>query len=220
LQSANEVMDGLINLEDSPSSTQQIIAAAGRQFHELHSASPAAVLDFVRRVVGRVVIHPNRIEVEVRKRELLAVLAGEPRAALRQGPGESILLALKAQIKRCGGEMRLIVPPDVAGQVGEHPVPSLLKALARGRQWYEWIVAGEVSGRRSIAQKVGFDERHVAQILECAFLAPDIVGAILDGRQPSGLTWRKLTRHLPLNWVEQRKRLGFAALAPTEKDSL
>jgi DNA invertase Pin-like site-specific DNA recombinase len=220
LQSANEVMDGLINLEDSPSSTQQIIAAAGRQFHELHSASPVAVQDFVRRVVGRVVIHSGRIEVEVSKRELLAVLAGEPRAASSQGPGELILLVLKAQIKRCGGEMRLVVPPDVAGQIGEHPVPSLLKALARGRQWYEWIVAGEVSGRRSIAQKVGFDERHVAQILECAFLAPDIVGAILDGRQPSDLTWRRLTRHLPLNWVEQRKRLGFAPIAPTARDSL
>jgi hypothetical protein len=45
--------------------------------------------------------------------------------------------------------------------------------------------------------------------LECAFLAPDIVQAILDGRQPSDLTWKKLTRHIPLNWVEQRQRLGF-----------
>jgi hypothetical protein len=61
--------------------------------------------------------------------------------------------------------------------------------------------------------RVGFDEGHLAQILQCAFLAPDIVGAILDGRQPSDLTWRKLTRDLPLNWVEQRKRLGFAALS-------
>jgi hypothetical protein len=45
--------------------------------------------------------------------------------------------------------------------------------------------------------------------LECAFLAPDIVEAIVDGRQPEGLTWKKLTRHVPMNWVEQRKRLGF-----------
>lgn len=220
LESANEVMDGLINLEDSPSSTQQIIAAAGRHVRELQSASPVALQDFVRRVVGRVVIHPDRIQVEVNKRELLAVLAGEPPAASSQGPGVVIPLTLKAQVKRCGGEMRLVIPPDVAGYIGKHPVPSLLKALARGRQWYEWVVAGEVSGRRSIAQKVGLDERHVAQILGCAFLAPDIVGAILDGRQPSDLTWKKLTRHLPLSWVKQRERLGFSALAPTGKDSL
>jgi hypothetical protein len=53
------------------------------------------------------------------------------------------------------------------------------------------------------------DERYVSQILECAFLAPDIVAAILDGRQPEGLIWKKLTRHVPMNWVEQRKRFGF-----------
>lgn len=64
--------------------------------------------------------------------------------------------------------------------------------------------------RLLIAQKAGFSERHVSQIFECAFLAPDIVQDIFDGRQPPDLTWRKLTRHVPMNWVEQRKRLGFA----------
>jgi hypothetical protein len=62
-------------------------------------------------------------------------------------------------------------------------------------------------GREIDRQKTGFDERHVSQILECAFLAPDIVEAILDGRQPENLTWKKLTRHMPIIWVEQRKRL-------------
>jgi site-specific DNA recombinase len=168
----------------------------------------------VRRVVRRVVVHPDRIEAEISKRELRAVLAGDPREASRQDSCDVVRLALEARIKRCGGEIRLVVPPDLTGQVPAHPVPSLLKALARGRQWYEWVVAGEVSGRRSIAHRVGFDERHVSQILECAFLAPDIVEAILDGRQPPDLTWRRLTRRLPLNWAEQRKRLGFESLAP------
>jgi hypothetical protein len=59
-----------------------------------------------------------------------------------------------------------------------------LKALARARTWHEWILAGEVSGRRAIAQRLGLNERYVSRVLECAFLAPDIVEAILDGRQP------------------------------------
>jgi hypothetical protein len=29
------------------------------------------------------------------------------------------------------------------------------------------------------------------------------------GGQPGNLTWKKLTRHVPMNWVEQRKKLGF-----------
>jgi len=44
-----------------------------------------------------------------------------------------------------------------------------------------------------------------------AFLAPDIVEAILRGRQPIKLTPEKLKRlrNLPKSWEEQRKLLGF-----------
>jgi hypothetical protein len=50
----------------------------------------------------------------------------------------------------------------------------------------------------------------------CAFLAPDIVKAILDGRQPLDLTFEKLTRRLPADWTQQRKQLGFPALGTTQ----
>jgi hypothetical protein len=43
------------------------------------------------------------------------------------------------------------------------------------------------------------------------FLAPDILEAILGGRQPPDLTFDKLTRNLPLRWSDQRKQLGFCA---------
>jgi hypothetical protein len=105
--------------------------------------------------------------------------------------------------------MRLVLPPDRLGQQSSHPASSLLKALARGRTWYEWILAGEVAGTRALAQKLSLNERYVGRVLQCAFLAPDIVEAILNGRQPSDLTFERLTRHLPLSWAEQRKQLGF-----------
>ncbi len=47
------------------------------------------------------------------------------------------------------------------------------------------------------------------QVLHCAFLAPDIVEAILDGRQPRDLTLQKLLTNLPTSWAKQRKRFGF-----------
>jgi site-specific DNA recombinase len=120
-----------------------------------------------------------------------------------------IRLAIEARVKRCGGEMRLVLPPDRLGGESSHPVPSLLRTLARGRTWHAWILAGEVSGQRALAQKLGLNEGYVGRVLQCAFLAPDIVKAILNGRQPSNLTFEKLTRHLPLSWVEQRKQLRF-----------
>jgi site-specific DNA recombinase len=219
LQSGRAVMDELTLTEDAPARTQQIMAGAAKQFDQLSSGAPAVVKDLVRKVVQRVVVHADRIEVEVGKQKLRATLTADPHTSsacaathqLEQGSSDVISLDIEARVKRCGGEMRLVFPPNHPGPT-QAPASSLLKALARGRQWYEWIVAGEVSGRRSIAQRLGLNERHVGRVLECAFLAPDIVEAILDGRQPPDLTFKKLTHGLPLSWIEQRKQLGFPSL--------
>jgi site-specific DNA recombinase len=209
LQSANEVVDSLTQPEDPPARTQQIIAAARKQFARLGSGTPSSVQNFLRRVVQRIVVHPDRVEVEVDRSELRAAIAGETRTCSTQDPSNIVRLVVKARIKRRGGETRLVVPPHLTGEVPVHPVSSLLKVVARAHQWSEWIIAGKVWGGRSIAEKIGLDERYVSQILECAFLAPDIVEAILDGRQPSNLTWKKLTRRVPVDWSEQRKKFGF-----------
>ena len=54
--------------------------------------------------------------------------------------------------------------------------------------------------------------RDLTRLAKCSYLAPDIISAILDGRQPDDLGARKLKRisELPLSWEEQRKVLGFA----------
>ena len=57
-----------------------------------------------------------------------------------------------------------------------------------------------------------YGKRHFWQLLRIGWLAPDIVSAIIDGRQPLGLTGRRLLRasNLPLDWAKQREFLGFA----------
>jgi site-specific DNA recombinase len=217
LQSGKEVMDELCLPEDPAARTQQILAGAAKQFDQLSAGAPAVVKDFVRKVVQRVVVHPDRVEVEVGKQKLRDILTADPNASSvrtathqpEQGSSDVIRFNIETRVKRCGGEMRLVFPPDHPGQTPALPASSLLKALARGRQWYEWIAAGEVSGQRAIAQKLGLNERYVGRVLECAFLAPDIVEAILDGRQPADLTFKKLTHRLPLSWIEQRRQFGF-----------
>jgi len=178
-------MDELSLPEEPAARTQQIMAGAAKQFDQLSSGAPVVVRDFVRKVVKRVVVHADRIEVEVGKQKLRDTLTADPRTSSarsatrhpEQGSSDVVSLDIEARVKRCGGEMRLVFPPDHPRQAPSHPASSLLKAVARGRQWYEWIVAGEVSGRRSIAEKLGLDERYVGRVLECAFLAPDIVEA-------------------------------------------
>ncbi len=58
----------------------------------------------------------------------------------------------------------------------------------------------------------GIDLGDVSRRLPLAFLAPDIIEAILGGRQPIELTAARMMRirDLPLSWAEQRQRLGLA----------
>jgi hypothetical protein len=49
----------------------------------------------------------------------------------------------------------------------------------------------------------------VRNVLGCAFLAPDIVEAIPEGRQPLTLKFANLYKHIPLSWAGQRRQLGF-----------
>jgi site-specific DNA recombinase len=56
----------------------------------------------------------------------------------------------------------------------------------------------------------GVTERYVGLVFGCAFLAPDIVEAILEGRQPRDLTFKKLCSNIPLSWAEQRSQFGFS----------
>jgi len=217
LQSGKDVMDQLSLPDDPAARTQQLLAGAAKQYRHLISASPQVVKDFVRKVVQRVVVHPDRIQVAVSKPELCAVLLGNPSEKQGASRENVIRLEIEVRVKRCGLEMRLVFPPDRhAQQVPSHPASSLLKALARGRTWHEWILGGEVSGASAVAQKLNLNERYVRRVLECAFLAPDIVEAILDGRQPSNLTFARLTHRLPLSWTDQCRQLGFLSLQHTQ----
>ena len=74
-------------------------------------------------------------------------------------------------------------------------------------------MSGEMQSLTAIAKEMGVTERYVSRILHCAFLAPDVVEAILDGRQPAGFTLDKLRANIHIEWSEQRRVWGFAGLS-------
>ena len=69
---------------------------------------------------------------------------------------------------------------------------------------------GDTSLGRAAAA-LGCCRVRLAQHLRLSFLAPDIVEAILAGRQPRALTRKRLASiELPIDWHQQRTMLGFA----------
>ncbi len=88
---------------------------------------------------------------------------------------------------------------------------TLIKLVARAHCWFEDLKTGKVNQVRDIAKREKMYPADVSRILPLAFLAPDIVTAILTGEQPVDLTPQKLKRlkDLPLDWQDQRHVLGF-----------
>jgi hypothetical protein len=60
-----------------------------------------------------------------------------------------------------------------------------------------------------IAQRFRLSNAHVRRLLRFAYLAPDIVEAIIEGRQARSLTVKLLLRGIPLDWADQRAAFGF-----------
>ena len=91
------------------------------------------------------------------------------------------------------------------------PDRHLIAAVSQGRYWLAQIMGGEIKSITELAKRDGADRTDIGRAIPFAYLAPDIVEAILDGRQPAELTAARLkrVRDLPVSWAEQRQVLGF-----------
>jgi site-specific DNA recombinase len=213
-----QVFDELSTSGESPAVLHQLGAGAKRLAARLRSLPANDLRPLLDRILQRVIIHEDNIQVMLRKDHLRRLLEhGEERtnAARPVGvrdptePVDLIGLSIEAKRKRFGGEIHMVVPPSSSDPV-RHPRPALIKAVARGHAWYERVIEGKSVGLKSLARETGLTPYYVRRVLACGFLAPDIVEAIIEGRQPLTLKFEDLYKNIPLSWVEQRQLFGFA----------
>ena len=84
----------------------------------------------------------------------------------------------------------------------------MVLALARAWRWQELLDRGAVGSVDELARRLRLGSTYVARVLQLTGLAPDLVDAILTGREPNGLSLRGLSNGLPLDWHEQRRRFS------------
>jgi site-specific DNA recombinase len=216
LKSDSEIFDRLSAEGESPATIGNLVDAAKKLAARLPSLPMDGLRDLIGSFVRRVVIQESGIEIAIDRVELLRLLQHGGKivtanCSSSHRPTDAtdlISLTVEAKRRRCGGEVHLVVPPTSPVSVTQIK-PSLMKALARAHGWYEKVVRGEAFDVRTLARQAGLTERYVGKVFACAFLAPDIVESILEGRQPQDLTFKKLCRHIPSSWVEQREQFGF-----------
>ena len=87
---------------------------------------------------------------------------------------------------------------------------TLVKALVRAHRWRRRIESGQAKSITDLAEQEAVTDAYVCRLLPLTCLAPDIVDAILDGRQPKGLRLAQMLGNTPVGWEQQRRAWGFA----------
>ena len=120
-----------------------------------------------------------------------------------------VTITVPMTFKKRGGR-KVIMLPD--GNYG-NPVPkatidnAMVKALARSFRWQAMLENGTCGSLDEIAKAERISASFVSRVIRLALLAPDIVVAILEGRQPAHLTLKDLMGPFPVEWDLQREML-------------
>ena len=213
-------LDEILDLGSvSPEERLTVYRDAARRAVALKGAHPAAFRPLLTFFVRRITIHPDALDIEIRPSLLKRAIHREdpedvasPAAAQDEMDEPTCNLRIQTRLKRCGGETRLILFGDGQGETLSRPDAGLIKAMAKAHAWARQLIAGEVSSIAEIAAREGTSRPHASHLLNLAFLAPDIVETILEGRQPPEVNIEMLTKdqRLPLSWDRQRRVFGFS----------
>jgi len=175
--------------------------------HDVHA--------FIRAAAPRVQVKAEGIEVALDRGRLLRWLdakqQGEDRSTGRDqsaSSSDAFVMSIPVRLRRAGKEMRLVVDDGSEQLLLD---PALIRLVIRAHGIRDQLLRDRSLTLEEIAKSHGFVPSYATRLFRLTLLAPDIVAAVLGGKQPPELTARKLMddTRLPLDWNEQRRALGF-----------
>ncbi len=194
LKYPKNLVDNLKLESETACSAKSILTAASNLAEDLAKSDQVTTRRLLDDLVRRIVVTDDNITIELS-------------SAVFDGSSRSIILRESLAVCRRGVEAKIVLPSNNTPRVDRRLVDLIVDA----RRWLQSLANGTALSIRQLAALEGRSENDITRFLQLAFLAPDIVEAILNGQQPVGLTAEKLKRlpSLPHDWVEQRRILGF-----------
>jgi hypothetical protein len=160
---------------------------------------------FVTALIERIDVEANRIDIHLRPTRL-STLLDIPARPLPSATDEAQILSVPIKLRRSGREITMLIDGAEPFATAK-PDARLIKLLIRACRFGITLVDGDGVSFAELAKREGVSRSYFTRLVRLSYLAPDIIQAILDGRQPRDLTADKLLAHsrLPLTWHEQRR---------------
>lgn len=215
LGNPERLLDALPELDIDIEARRILIGQAKLLAGELEKRSPASRIKIIRAVVARIDVHRDRVEIAISRQGIVALLLGDVSKSISTMENDFVepaTIVCPWRIRKRGVETKLLLQAGGTASKSK-PDPYLVRAIARAHVWNRQLINGSYASGREIARAEGVTARYIYKLLPLAFLAPDIVEAISQGRQPGDLTLRSLTTTgIPDDWAAQRRRFGFSSI--------
>ncbi len=118
---------------------------------------------------------------------------------------EEVTIQVPFRIVKRGGRKEIQRPSGT--QARGRPDDTLIKALAPAFRWKRMLESGEFTTIAELAGREGIASSYMTRVLRLTLIAPDIVEAILDGKQGPEVTLARLLEPVPVEWSEQASSL-------------
>ena len=123
--------------------------------------------------------------------------------------GRTITVHIPIKLRHQGGRKQVVTPTGATPWI---PTPSrvdntLVKAIVRAHRWRDMMESGDYATVRDLAKAEAINESYLGRILRLTLLAPKIVEAILEGKQPATLELDDLIQLFPVEWDKQVETL-------------
>ena len=120
--------------------------------------------------------------------------------------GSRVTVHIPMKIRHRRGRRAIIMPttPEIPDRTLTQPDRPLVKAVARAHRWKRRLETGEFASVTELAAAEKINQSYLCRVLRLTLLAPDIVEAILDGRQSASLMLNALLKPFPVSWSGQR----------------
>jgi hypothetical protein len=130
--------------------------------------------------------------------------------------GRTLTVHIPLTFRKRGGRKLVITPAGANAWAPPRPRVdnSMVKALARAHRWKRLLESSDYVTVEELARAETINPSYLSRVLRLTLLAPDIVEAILDGRQPVGMQVDDLLKPAPREW--DRQKLLFFKPPPCE----
>jgi DNA invertase Pin-like site-specific DNA recombinase len=209
LADEKRLIDALELRDRSPHLQQRILRHADQLAGQLAGSRFDQKEKLIKGIISRIRIEPGWLTMDVNRSGLYNILAGTDASPPHSSSvHDDLRIDVPFEIKRRGVEAKLIL---TRGRERK-PDETLVMLVGKAHRWMNQLTEEAGLSIAALAVRETADRSNLGRILPLAFLAPEIIEAIVAGTHPADLTASQLRRmgQLPLEWSAQRSLLGLS----------